>query len=405
MAVRLGRFGSPVNARSLRSAYSGKRVVVTGHTGFKGSWLTQWLLELGADVTGISLRPDTTPSIFTELSLSDRVIHHVLDIRDGDRLQAAIIEADPDYVFHLAAQPIVRASYDDPIGTFATNLMGTVHVLDAVRGLAVQGGPDRPCAVVLATTDKVYQNNEWLFSYRESDRLGGKDPYSASKAAAELAIEGYRQSFFSSSTASGTDQRPTQVASVRAGNVIGGGDWAPDRIVPDIARALASGMPTELRNPRATRPWQHVLDPLHGYLVLGDLLYDSMRQGNDPMVCEYATAFNFGPDLDSVVEVEVLARMFMEHWPGDLVVPDQEEVMRSIDKIKKPEAGRLSVSSERARHLLGWRPRWAVEQAIERTALWYRRYYSGVPAAQLVSDDISAFVEGLPSERLSGLGD
>jgi len=401
-----GRFGELVTGRSLQNAYAGKRVVVTGHTGFKGSWLTQWLVDLGAEVTGISLKPDTSPCLFSALSLSGRVDHQIMDIRNGERFVAAIKEVDPDYIFHLAAQPIVRASYDDPVGTFATNVMGSIHVLEASRALAVASDDAaRPCAVIMVTTDKVYYNNEWVFSYRESDRLGGKDPYSASKAAVELAVEAYRQSFFSSRSKSQSGGRYVQVASVRAGNVIGGGDWAADRIVPDIARALKKGVPVGLRNPGATRPWQHVLDPLHGYLMLGERLYSAMEHNEHDTVSEYATSFNFGPDLDSVITVETLAREFVVYWPGKINIPNGEKDTGNSDSTKKPEASRLSLTSERARHVLGWRPIWPIGEVIKRTASWYRRFHEGVPAEQLVKDDIATFSTCLPVTTIDNTKD
>jgi len=241
-----------------RGLYAGKKVFVTGHTGFKGSWLCEWLLGLGAEVTGYSLRPPTQPALFEQIALAGRLKHIIGDIRDLPGLSRALKEAQPEFVFHLAAQPIVRDSYISPVQTFEVNLMGTVHVLEALRSVS------HPCAAVLVTTDKCYENKEWAYGYREDAPLGGHDPYSASKAAAEVAISSYRRSFFQS--------HPVSVASARAGNVIGGGDWAVDRIVPDCIRALEKKQPIPVRNPRATRPWQHVLEPLSGYLWLGACL-------------------------------------------------------------------------------------------------------------------------------------
>ena len=241
--------------------YAGKRVLVTGHTGFKGSWLCEWLLGLGAKVTGYSLSPPTQPALFEQLGLAGRLRHIIGDIRDLPGLSRALRKARPDFVFHLAAQPLVRDSYANPVETFAVNLMGTVHVLEALRSVR------HPCAAVFITTDKCYENREWAYGYREDDPLGGSDPYSASKGAAELAISSYRRSFFGS--------HPVRIASARAGNVIGGGDWAVDRIVPDCMRALEKGKPIPVRNPKATRPWQHVLEPLSGYLWLGACLAGS----------------------------------------------------------------------------------------------------------------------------------
>ena len=249
------------------------RVLVTGHTGFKGAWLSHWLLRLNADVAGIALDPETQPNLYDALELAPRVNSMICDIRDRDAVKAAIDNVRPDVVFHMAAQPLVRRSYSEPVETFDTNVMGTAHILDALRE------QNRSVAAVVVTTDKVYENFEREEPYDESDRLGGHDPYSASKAAAELVTSAYRSSFFSGS--------PCRIASARAGNVIGGGDWALDRIIPDLARAFSRGEPLELRNPDSVRPWQHVLDSLYGYMKLASGLYDGKA--------ELETAFNFGP--------------------------------------------------------------------------------------------------------------
>ena len=291
--------------------YSGKKVLVTGHTGFKGSWLTEWLLMMGAKVTGFALAPNTEPALFDQLGLAERCDHRIGDIRDRALVRKVIHEIRPDVIFHLAAQPLVRASYAQPIETYETNVMGTAHVLDALRNA------DWPCAAVMITTDKVYENKEWLHAYRESDPLGGYDPYSSSKACAELVIQSYRQSFFNPAkiqemfeqkhtkstkedkciTAGGGGKNPplcaswpsvqnlplVAVASARAGNVIGGGDWAQDRIVPDCMRALAKGEIIQVRNPHATRPWQHVLEPLSGYLLLGMKLFEALDEKGETL--------------------------------------------------------------------------------------------------------------------------
>jgi len=274
-----------------RAFWRGRRVLLTGHTGFKGSWLAFWLTELGAQVTGIALPPETEPNLFDQLELAQRLEHRLGDLRDPDVLAELVTETQPEVVLHLAAQPLVRRSYVEPASTWATNVMGTIHLLEALRRL------ETPCAAVLITTDKVYRNNEWLYGYRENDPLGGHDPYSASKAAAEIAIASWRSSF----CGPGAHQTPhLRIATARAGNVIGGGDWAADRIVPDAIRALAAGQPIPVRNPLATRPWQHVLDCLAGYLLYAQTLEEREI---------VADALNFGPPLTTPsITVAELAR-------------------------------------------------------------------------------------------------
>jgi CDP-glucose 4,6-dehydratase len=274
--------------------WAGKRVLITGHTGFKGSWLSLWLSELGALVSGLSLEPDTKPSLFKQLQLEPRLHNHwIADIRDLAAVEVAVVTSQPQVMIHLAAQSLVRRSYRDPLGTWATNVQGSLHILEALKIL------QHPCAVVMVTTDKVYENQEWDFGYRESDRLGGHDPYSASKGAAELAIASWRSSF----RGSAAHQTPyLAIASARAGNVIGGGDWAEDRIVPDAMRALAASETILVRQPTATRPWQHVLEPLGGYLRLAEYLYTAQASPAGPIAPEqnpFASAFNFGPALES----------------------------------------------------------------------------------------------------------
>ncbi len=336
--------------------YRGKRVLVTGHTGFKGAWLCEWLLALGAEVTGFALPSPTTPALFNQLGLEDRLCHIEGDVRNLDAVRAAVSAARPDLVFHLAAQPLVRLSFEQPVETFGANVMGTVHVLEAVR---LAADPVRPCGVVAVTTDKCYENREWIHGYREEDPLGGHDPYSASKGAAELVIAAYRRSFFSSPTS------PVRVASARAGNVIGGGDWAPDRIVPDCIRALGRGGAIPVRNRVATRPWQHVLEPLSGYLWLGAALSQPVPAGFDFPAASYASAFNFGPGLASNRTVAELVEEVLKHWPG-----------RSEDRSdpRAPhEARLLNLATDKAHHLLGWSPVWPFAETIAQTIAWYRR--------------------------------
>jgi CDP-glucose 4,6-dehydratase len=342
----------------LPTAFAGKSVFVTGHTGFKGAWLALWLSRLGARVTGYSLPPPTQPSTFVAAGVRDMVAqHHEGDIRDGARLKQAMAVAAPDVVFHLAAQPLVRAGYVDPRETFDVNVMGTVSVLDAVRTLA------RPCVVIVITSDKCYENREQVFGYRETDPMGGHDPYSASKGATELVVSSYRQSFFSA----GAADQGVRLASVRAGNVIGGGDWASDRIVADIARSLSIGQPVPVRNPRAIRPWQHVLEPLGGYLLL------AARMLADPDSQALAEAWNFGPSSVEVVSVGELVDLFISAWGSgswnDISTPGQVH-----------EAQLLRLGIDKAVTRLGWRPRWPVRETVRRTALWYRAFYERGPA-------------------------
>ena len=286
------------------SFWAGKRVLLTGHTGFKGSWLSLWLLKLGAEVWGYALAPVGQHSLYVDLGLAQSQLYHNLgDLRDLEALQEVVQQARPEVVFHLAAQPLVRRSYRDPLGTWATNVQGSLNLLAALSTL------HHPCSVLMVTTDKVYANREWDYGYREDDRLGGQDPYSASKAAAELAIASWRDSF----CGLGTHQTPhLKIATARAGNVIGGGDWAEERIVPDVMRALAAGQPISVRSPEATRPWQHVLEPLGGYLLLAERLAAAVSGSANP----YATAFNFGPALEANRSVRELVAAALVHWPG-----------------------------------------------------------------------------------------
>ncbi len=341
-----------------------QRVLITGHTGFKGCWLALRLKMLGAEVHGLALEPDTSPALFHRIGLAREMSSRKLDIRDLDALTKSVREIRPGIVFHLAAQSLVRRSYAQPIDTWATNVMGTAHVLLSVADLG------SPCIVVAVTTDKVYANREWVHPYREADRLGGHDPYSASKAASELLIESWRKSFLA-----GTNVR---LAVARAGNVIGGGDWAEDRIVPDIVRALSRGAPIQVRNPAATRPWQHVLDPLDGYLTLAEAL----TRSDDPTI---QGAFNFGPDADATRTVRMLVEEVLKHWPGR---------WEHIGADGAPhEAGLLSLATDKARHVLGWRPRWGFEQAIRETVEWYRHVERGAEPLKLCREQIARYAE------------
>jgi CDP-glucose 4,6-dehydratase len=334
--------------------YSGKRVLVTGHTGFKGAWLCEWLLDLSAEVHGLAL-PALKPSLFFALELERRMKHAIQDIRNAHELEHAIRELRPDFIFHLAAQALVRASYREPMPTFATNTLGTAHLLEAVRVLNL------PCTIVVITTDKCYDNDGRPCSFKESDPLGGHDPYSASKAAAEIVAAAYRDSFFSR----GTD---VALASARAGNVIGGGDWAEDRLVPDCIRALSAGKPIPVRNPHFTRPWQHVLEPLGGYLLLGAKLEQARQKKSAEEIARFAQAFNFGPEPDANRTVLELVEEILHYWPGSWKQIHQEKHL--------PEAPLLSLAIDKAQATLDWRPHWNFAETVHQTVSWYRDYFA-----------------------------
>ena len=350
--------------------WSGRRVLLTGHTGFKGSWLLLWLQQLGAQVWGYALEPEGSPSLFSELEAGldpgSRFTHQIGDVGDVAALHQVGQRSQPEVVLHLAAQPLVRRSYQDPLGTWAANVNGSLHLLEALKPLR------HPCAVVMVTTDKVYQNREWSYGYREPDRLGGHDPYSASKAAAELAIASWRSSF----CGPGAHQTPhLRIATARAGNVIGGGDWAQDRIVPDAIRALAAGQPIAVRNPLATRPWQHVLEPLGGYLRLAQAL------ACDPTPpCE---AFNFGPSLASNRPVQELVASMLSHWSGTWL--DQS------DPAAPHEANLLHLQIDKAHHRLGWSPCWDYATTVYRTVDWYHQHHQGRSAMDCCLADLQAY--------------
>ena len=337
--------------------YAGKRVLVTGHTGFKGAWLCEWLLGLGADVHGLAL-PAAKPSLFFALELERRMKHAIQDIGNLHQLQHALDEWKPEIIFHLAAQALVRVSYREPVSTFATNALGTAHVLEAVRASQL------PCSIVAVTTDKCYANDGRARSFQESDPLGGHDPYSASKAAAEIIIASYRDSFF----AHGTD---VALASARAGNVIGGGDWAADRIVPDAIRALSAGKPIPVRNPEFTRPWQHVLEPLGGYLLLGAKLEQARAGKSAEQIARYAQAFNFGPLPGANRRVREVVEEILKHWPGAWEQVAQEKQLK--------EAPLLSLAIDKAKAVLDWTPQWDFARTVAETIAWYREHHAGLP--------------------------
>lgn len=346
----MGQWESSMEKLVMESFFAGKRVFVTGHTGFKGSWLCLWLSKMGAQVTGFALEPPTKPSLFELARVTDEMESHIADVRDQERLKRAMLDAAPEIVFHLAAQALVRASYKFPVETFATNVMGTVHLLEAVRNCPSVR------SVVNITTDKCYENREWIWGYRENDPVGGFDPYSNSKACSELVSAAYRSSFFNPLH---YDEHRVALATARAGNVIGGGDWAEDRLIPDCIRSLLTGNKICIRHPNAIRPWQHVLEPLSGYLCLAQKLYE---HGAD-----YAEAWNFGPHDDDAKPVEWIVQRLCERWG--------ENAGYEIEAGEHPhEANYLKLDCSKARQKLGWEPRWPLNHAIEAIIEWTLAY-------------------------------
>ena len=352
--------------------YSGKKVLVTGHTGFKGSWLTEWLLDLGAQVCGIALEPATSPSLFKVLELEKRIEHHIIDIRELSSIKTCIDNFQPEVVFHLAAQPLVRLSYEEPAATWETNVMGTVNVLETIRNCSSV----KSCVIV--TTDKCYENKEWCWGYREIDPVGGHDPYSASKGAAEIVVSSYRRSFMS-------EKSTCSLASARAGNVIGGGDWSSDRIVVDFVKSIQDDRPVCLRNPNATRPWQHVLEPLSGYLLLGA----NLLEGGS---CD--EAWNFGPPDSSVVPVIDLAKRLVSEWGKGSV--------ETIGNNGQPhEAGLLKLDCSKAKSKLNWSSVWGIDDTVKETVKWYSSFYENqemvaITQRQIMSYQKAAIKKNIP---------
>lgn len=349
--------------------WQGRRVFITGHTGFKGSWLALWLDELGAKVTGYALPPSSTPNLFHEARIETTLCSVIGDIRDAEHLAAEIFKARPQTIFHLAAQPLVGEGYRDPVSTYSTNVMGTINLLEAVRHC-----PDVE-SLVIVTTDKCYENRETLHDYCESDPLGGRDPYSSSKACAEIIAAAYRQSFFI-----GSEQ--TRLATVRAGNVIGGGDWAENRLMPDLLRALTNNTIAKLRNPNAIRPWQHVLEPLKGYLLVAEKLAKS------PLM---ARAWNFGPELEDCVSSATVAELTCSYW--------SPHAHWESEAANFPhEATLLRLNSNAAKQNLKWRPAWPLNDAIKNTVSWHRAWLSGDDMQAFSRNQINQYTKSVSNE-------
>lgn len=339
--------------------YNGKKVLVTGHTGFKGGWLSLWLKELGAKVIGYSLDPTTQPSFFEAIDLKNKLIHIIGDVRDENHLLSVFGKHQPEFIFHLAAQSLVRFSYEEPQLTYETNVMGTVNVLEAIRkSKSVR-------AAVIITSDKCYENKEWIYGYRENDSVGGYDPYSSSKGCAELVVSAYRNSFFNPKDSGKIHN--IALSSVRAGNVIGGGDWGGDRLISDCVKTLSQNKIINIRNPQATRPWQYVLEPLNGYLLLGSKMY---KDG-----VKYSSAWNFGPNGNDIITVEEIVKSVIKNWgKGEY----------KVDISRQPhEAGFLKLETSKARIFLGWKPAYEIYETINRTINWYKYFYNGIEKEKL----------------------
>jgi CDP-glucose 4,6-dehydratase len=337
-----------------KNFWKNKKVFITGHTGFKGSWLVLWLEKLGCKISGYSLVPNTNPNLFGVLELQKNIDHNIGDVRNYDNLFEKINRFQPDVIFHLAAQPLVRYSYQNPIETYSTNVMGTVNVLEAVRNYGKAKSTIQ--ATIIITTDKCYENKEQTTGYKETDRMGGHDPYSNSKGCAELVVSSYANSYFIPNPSLG------KVASVRAGNVIGGGDWSQDRLVPDLIRNLVANKDPIIRNPNATRPWEHVLEPLYGYILVAQYLCNLEKQTG-------LLNWNFGPDFDDQKNVGFVAEKICQIWGGE------NKVKLDLNPNQPHEANLLYLDCTKAKKELGWLPKWGIDQTLKNTANWYQKYY------------------------------
>ena len=349
--------------------WQGRRVFITGHTGFKGSWLSVWLANAGSHLVGYALEPPTSPNLFDQARLEQHMVSLRADIRDGHALADAMEEHQPEIVFHMAAQSLVRPSYIDPVGTYETNVLGLVHLFEAVRRT------QSVRVVINVTSDKCYENRETFRGYREEDPMGGFDPYSCSKGCAELVTASYRKAFFQSST---TESTKVALASVRAGNVIGGGDWTPDRLIPDVIKAMMANQPIQIRNPHAVRPWQHVLEPLSGYLLLAEKLW---HHGHP-----YAQGWNFGPDDDDAVPVAEVVTRLSSLWGSHTPWSQQSGH-------HPHEAHHLHLDCAKARLMLGWHPRWSLQRGLTATVAWFQGYQNGVDLHQLCCQQIAEYVQ------------
>ncbi|PNR91814.1 CDP-glucose 4,6-dehydratase [Petrotoga sp. HWH.PT.55.6.1] len=328
--------------------FKNKKILLTGHTGFKGSWLTAWLLKLGAEVCGLALEPNTNPSMFNILKLENKIEHNIGDIRNSLEIEKVVAECQPEIVFHLAAQPLVRVSYEEPKFTYETNVIGTLNLFEAIRKV------DSVKTIINVTSDKCYENKEWVWGYREDEPMGGYDPYSSSKGCVELLSSSYRRSFF--------EKRNINLSTARAGNVIGGGDWAKDRLIPDVVRALSKNQEIKIRNPRAIRPWQHVLEPLYGYLLLAKKTYEKNQ---------FVGAWNFGPYDSDILTVEEVVKLAIKKWGKGSYIEEKN--------IEEPhEAMMLKLDISKARYYLKWEPTYNSIQAIEKTIEWYKNYFENM---------------------------
>ena len=359
--------------------WKGRRVFISGHTGFKGSWLALWLSTLGSEIFGYSLQPEDKNSLFSQMNLNTKIniknageIHSCYeDIREFVKLKECITNFQPEIVFHLAAQPLVKKSYLKPLDTWEINVQGTLNLLESLKEI------ESFCAVVMVTTDKVYKNNNWDFGYRENDPLGGHDPYSSSKAAAEIAIESWRSSFCG---LSGHQSINLGISTARAGNVVGGGDWAQDRIIPDLIRSLIEEKPVYIRSPFSTRPWQHVLEPLSGYLILAQKLFES-----NSFQSSLTSSFNFGPSYEGHRNVKDLANEIFKYWPGEYIDISNDDAPY--------ESKKLSLQIDKANNLLNWHPRWSFSETVRKTVNWYKAFNDGKSAIECCLSDLKDFQE------------
>jgi CDP-glucose 4,6-dehydratase len=357
--------------RDLAEFYEGKRVFVTGHNGFKGSWLTQWLVQLGANVKGYSLPLNEKSPLYMQLGLDKHVETVIDDVRNIDSLKTAIVDFKPEIIFHLAAQPLVSRGYVDPIGTYSANVMGVINLLESLRTI------DRECTAVFVTSDKCYLNQKQVCSFSESDMLGGSEPYSSSKAMAEIAVAAFRESYFGL-------QSPVRVATARAGNVLGGGDWSVDRIVPDCIRALTSSSPITIRNPSYRRPWQHVLDPLFGYLLLAKKLFQATTESERT---QFSSPYNFGPLESDCKTVKELVAEILQHWPG------HSEIV--VQRAKFQESSSLILAIDKAKSELGWTPIWSFQKTIALTVHWYKVVHEKGSPELITKNQIAEYEEAL----------